>query len=126
MMKILFFTLWMGTLTAQASDCLVHIPEKVFYHHGYTINFDFDSLLKSKGFFETTDRSAPGKLIMEGIEQEGRFHRAVGRLEFFFKGESFKAEESVVCLTQLCALADYAKAFNKSYKKLSGIMPSCK
>ena len=60
-------------------------------------------------------------LKLEGIEQEGRFHHAVAVLEL----GSYKVRESVTCYTQLCGVSDYGKAFNKSYKKLSKLIPAC-
>jgi len=106
---------------AQAS-CRVFIPVKEFHNSGYTLNFDFTKMFHDKNYLEVSSaEEADLELKLQGIEQEGRFHRAVAVLEM----GAFKAEESIVCYTQNCGISDYAKAFNKAYKKLSAIIPAC-
>lgn len=108
--------------TAMA-NCRVFIPEKEFLHDsGYSIRFDFTKMLSDKHYAEVTSMDEANYILkLEGIEQETRIHRAVSRMEI---GE-IKVEESVACFTQYCGISDYAKSFNKSYKKLSKLLPAC-
>ncbi len=104
------------------AECRVYVPEKEFNNSGYTINFDFTKMLHDKNYLEVSSaEEAEYELKLQGIEQEGRFHRAVAVLEM----GAYKAEESIVCFTQNCGISDYGKAFNKAYKKLSSIIPHC-
>lgn len=104
------------------ADCRVYIPEKLFYNSGYTISFDFTKMLNDKKYSEVySPEEADFELKLEGIEQEGRFHKAVAVLEM----GPYKVQESITCFTQLCGISDYGKAFSKSYKKLSALIPVC-
>ena len=106
---------------AQA-NCQVYAPEKEFYNSGYVLTFDFTKMLNDKKYTEVYSPDvADFVLKLEGIEQEGRFHRAVAVLEM----GPYKVQVSIVCYTQLCGISDYGKAFNKSYKKLSALIPDC-
>jgi hypothetical protein len=79
-------------------------------------------MLHDKNYLEVfSAEEADLELKLEGMEQEGRFHRAVAILEM----GAYKAEESIICYTQNCGISDYGKAFNKAYKKLSSIIPAC-
>ena len=104
------------------ADCRVYVPEKEFYNSGYTITFDFYKMLNDKKYSEVyTPDEADFILKLEGIEQEGRLHKAVGVLEL----GPYKVKESITCFTQLCGISDYARAFSKSYKKISALIPVC-
>lgn len=104
------------------ANCQVYVPEKEFYNSGYTITFDFTKMLNDKNYTEVYSReTADQEIKIQGIEQEGRLHRAVAILEL----GQIKAEESVLCYTQNCGISDYGKAFNKAYKKLSKLIPVC-
>ncbi len=110
------------SLTAIA-NCRVYIPEKEFNASGYPITFDFTKMLEAKNYHEVfSPEQADLLLSIEGIEFEGpRFHRA----EAIMKLGDFKVDESVLCLTQFCGVSDYGKAFSKTYKKLSALIPKC-
>jgi hypothetical protein len=110
------------SLTALA-NCKVFIPEKEFNYYGYIINFDFTEMLSKKNYKEVYSAEESDLLLsLEGIEFEGRnFHRAKAILAL----GDYKVEESVLCLTQFCGLSDYGKAFSKSYRKLSALIPYC-
>lgn len=104
------------------ADCRVYVPKKVFYNSGYTITFDFYKMLNDKKYSEVyTPEEADFILNLEGIEQEGRLHKALAVLEM----GPYKAQDSVTCFTQLCGISDYGKAFSKVYKKMSGLIPVC-
>lgn len=112
------------------SACQVIIPEKDFLHDsGYSLTFDFTKLLNDNGYVETYDASkADYELRLEGIERvTPRFHHAVGKLELIaYNGDGdYVAAESILCFTQFCGISDYARAFNKSYKKLNRALPHC-
>ncbi len=128
-MRILIFLSLLLCHAPVWANCQVFIPEKDFLHDsGYSLSFDFSAMLSAKNYVETYDAGAADyELHLEGIEHSGRFfHHAVGQLELVSaSGESFKASESVRCFTQFCALSDYARAFNKSYKKLTKLIPRC-
>ena len=104
------------------ANCRVFVPEKEFYNSGHVITFDFTKLLQDKNYVEVYSAGeADLELRLRGIEQDGRFHRAVAVLEL---GE-YKASESIVCYTQNCGISDYGKVFSKAYKRLTAIIPRC-
>lgn len=120
-MRLLIIALLLLSQVAHA-DCRVYAPTKVFYNSGYTITFDFYKMLNDKKYSEVyTSEEADFVLKVEGIEQEGRLHKAVAVLEM----GPYKVQESITCFTQLCGISDYGKAFSKSYKKLSALIPVC-
>lgn len=106
------------------ANCRVFIPEREFHHDsGYSINFNFQALLRPKNYTEVPSREeADQELIVKGTEQTGRIHRALARMEM----GNLKVEDSVMCFTQLCGVGDYAQAFNKVYKKFSKQLPVCR
>ncbi|MBA2404096.1 MAG: hypothetical protein H0V66_04940 [Bdellovibrionales bacterium] len=109
-------------VTLAYANCQVFVPVKEFYNSGYVINFDFTKMLSEKNYKEVYSASeADFELKLEGIEQEGRLHKAVAILEM----GAYKAQESVTCYTQYCGVSDYGKAFSRSYKKLSKLIPAC-
>ncbi len=122
MLHLLFVT---GILfsTSSFAKCRIYVPVKAFDHQGYTVYFNFAELLKRKNYTEVlTSEEADDAIVVDGIEVEGpRFHRAKSVIEMI----DMKIEDSVICLTQLCTIRDFAKAFNKSYKKLSDQLPNC-
>lgn len=120
-MRILVIAVLLLSQLAHA-DCRVYVPEKEFHNSGYTITFDFYKMLNDKKYSEVnTPEEADFVLKVEGIEQEGRLHKAVAVLEM----GPYKALDSVTCFTQLCGISDYGKAFSKSYKKLAALIPVC-
>lgn len=110
------------SITAQA-QCRVHVPVKDFLHEsGYSIYFDFAAIFDRKGYQEVEDASlADHVLLLEGMEIEGRFHRAQARF-LFGDLEVFTRR---VCLTQYCGISDYAVAFRKAYRSLDKKIPPC-
>ena len=80
------------------------------------MHVDFEALITL-----TTEKSIPVLSIIEGIEQEGRLHKALAVMEM----GSYKAQDSVTCFTQLCGISDYGKAFSKVYKKMAALIPVC-
>ena len=105
------------------ANCHVYIPEKEFYHQGYTVYFDFTEMLTKKNFIEVSSQAEADQILhLEGVEVEGpRFHTAKSMMTI----GDLKVMDSKVCLTQLCSIRDFAKAFIKSYKKLSELLPVC-
>lgn len=99
------------------------MPERIFHHDsGHSINFDFYSLLQPKGYTEVVySQEAVHVLTVLGTELQGRFHKAQASMVM----GSVKVIETQTCLTQLCAISDYAKAFNKAYKKFCKQLPAC-
>lgn len=116
-------SLFVSQIAIAQAGCNVYIPEREFHHDsGYAITFNFHQLLTEKNYTEVDSAEAADYILkIEGVEVDGRFHKALSRMEM----GSYKAEESVTCLTQYCGLADYARSFNKSYKKISKQIPHC-
>lgn len=106
------------------ADCKVFVPEKTFLHtSGYSISFDFTKMLSEKGYTEVFSvDEASGVLELAGNEIEERLHKAEGTLKL----GDLMVSERVTCFTQYCAISDYAKAFNKVYKKFSKQLPACR
>lgn len=122
-MKFLLTAFFLSFSSFSFSQCNVFVPEKTFYHDsGYSIDFEFSSLLSSKGYVEVFDASSSDfTLDVSGEEVKGRFHRAKAT----FSMDSITSTESVLCLTQYCSIVDYGKAFRKAFKKFSESIPSC-
>lgn len=121
-MRLLIAALLLLSAVTGQADCRVYVPEKVFYNSGYTITFDFYKMLNDKKYSEVyTPEEADFVLKLEGIEQEGRLHKAVAVMEM----GPYKAQDSVTCFTQLCGISDYGKAFSKVYKKMSALILVC-
>jgi hypothetical protein len=122
-MKYIVTVLFLIFSSQAFSQCNVFIPQKTFYHDsGYAINFEFSSLLYSKGYVEVFDvDSADSILEVSGEEVMGRFHRAKAT----FSMNSVTYSDSVLCLTHYCSISDYGKAFRKVYKKFSEALSNC-
>jgi hypothetical protein len=105
------------------AKCRIYIPVKSFNHEGYTVFFDFNDLLSKKNYTEVFNPDEADDVIMvDGVEIDGpRFHHAKSIIEMV----DLKIEDSVTCLTQICSIRDFGKAFRKSYKKLSDQLPDC-
>jgi hypothetical protein len=118
-------TLFLAIATPNAADaaCRLFIPQKEFNHSGYHFRFDFGPLLESKQYTEVETREeADAVLAIRGEEFAGRFfHHALGTIEL---GET-RAVGDRRCLTQLCGIRDFAKAFNDAYRELLKKAPSC-
>jgi hypothetical protein len=114
-----------GTIWAQESfaTCKVHVPVHEYLHSsGYSIYFDFSSILVKKGYEEVDDPALADQVLkLEGNEIEGRVHRAEAR---FVIGE-IEVVQRRWCFTQYCAISDYASAFRKAYKRLDRELPVC-
>mgnify|MGYP003574887982 FL=1 len=111
------------------SNCTVYAPVKDFNVAGYVINFDFTKMLNDKGYSEVySENEANYLLTVEGIEQEGRFHKAqsVMTLSDFNQNVIATTTNSVTCFTMSCAVSDYAKSFRKAYQDLSKKLPTCR
>ncbi len=108
--------------SAQA-QCRVHVPVKDYLHDsGYSIYFDFSAIFDRKGYQEVEDASlADHVLFLEGMEIEGRFHRAQARFLF----GDLEVSTRRVCLTQYCGISDFAGAFRKAYRSLENKIPLC-
>lgn len=111
-------------LSSQAwANCNVHIPQREFDYAGYSIGFNFDNLLRDKGYFEIDDSARASFILkIEGIVKEGTFQKAITKVSL----ADYKAETSILCLTQNCALDDFMRSFNKSLKKLKRKLPQCR
>jgi len=109
---------------ADSTGCHVFVPEREFLHDGYSIRFDFGPLLSTKGYEEVYEQQQADLILkLTGAEVEGpRFHEAHASLEL----GATRVESKVTCLTQLCGIADFGKAFSKSYKRLEQSLPACK
>jgi hypothetical protein len=127
MIVTVFFA--MTSFIAQASNnCKVFIPTKDYWHAGYTIYFDFENILKEKKMVEVYEQSnADFILLVEGNELEERyFHHAFAKLSLNQKsGKSLEYTDSRRCFTQFCGIADFAKSFNRAYRKLLKNHPVC-
>lgn len=123
MRNMLILTIVLLMTSTAIADCRVFIPEKEFLHDsGYSIRFDFTKMLTDKKYTEVSSpEMADYILTLGGLEQESRIHRAVTRMEM---GE-VRVEESVACFTQNCGISDFAKSFNRSYKKLAKKLLDC-
>lgn len=116
----LFLTL---QLSAAQASCRVFVPVKEYYNSGLTIRFEFTKLFSEKGYTEVfSSEEADHLLLIEGDESEGNFHKAIGMI----KMDDLLVKESVTCFTQWCAISDFGKAFNKSYKSFAKKLPACK
>lgn len=105
-----------------AANCRVYVPVKEYNNSGYSIRFDFTKLFSDKNYTEVYSvEESDHQLLIEGVEREGNFHRAVALMKM---GET-QVNESVVCYTQYCAISDYGKSFSKAYKKFAKILPTC-
>ena len=122
MIRILFLFAFLVS-TQSFAKCRIYIPVKSFNHEGYTVFFDFNDLLTKKNYTEVFSPDEADDVIMvNGVEIEGpRFHHAKSIIEMV----DLKIEDSVTCLTQICSIRDFGKAFRKSYKKLSDQLPHC-
>lgn len=122
-MKVLLILSMMLVSNLAFAQCKVFVPEHIFYHDsGYSINFDFYSLLHPRGYSEVeSPETADHILRVEGLEVEGRLHKAQATLSI----DDIKVTEVQTCFTQFCGISDYAKAFNKAYKKFSKQLPAC-
>lgn len=122
MKVVLLLALALLSAHSQAG-CKVFIPDPVFYHDsGYSINFDFYSLLKDKGYEEVNERSSADHVLqMEGVEVEGRLHKAEGNLSM----GSLRVSHRTTCFTQFCGISDYARSFQKTYREFSKKLPHC-
>ena len=120
-LSIIFATL-IFPLTGHAA-CLVHVPVKEFLHSsGFTIRFDFTSILEKKGYIEVDDPSRADQiLLLEGNEIEGSIHQAEGRLVM----GGHEVSRKRYCFTQFCGVSDYAQAFRKAYRALDRELPVC-
>jgi hypothetical protein len=125
---LLIVLIILSSAMTQAS-CKVFIPVKEFLHAGYTIYFDFETILKNKNMEETNEElKADYTLVANGFELEERyFNYAATNLTINdMSGKSHEYQERVRCLTQLCGVSDFSKSFNKVFRKLLKIHPSCK
>ncbi len=110
-------------LDSQAA-CRVFVSEREFLYEGHPIGFDFSKLLESHGYVEVpspNEADAELRIIGEDVSR-ARFHWARAVLEL---GE-YRGESTVICLTQLCSVRDFAKAFSKAYQKLDRALPVCR
>ncbi len=104
------------------ASCQVYAPVKEFSNSGHTLYFDFTKMLEDRNYHEVySPELADFTIRIEGIEVLGQLPKAVTSIEL----GSFKAQQSVTCLTQFCGISDFAKAFTRSYKKLSNLLPDC-
>ena len=118
-----FLLLLLLSLNVEAS-CRVFIPEKVFYHDsGIVIDFEFDSLLISKGYQEVfNSNQADIVLTFKGIEdRSGKLNKAVAIFIF----DDQKIEIKKTCLSSMCSIYDYRVSFFKAYKQLEKVVPRC-
>lgn len=122
-MKVVLILSMMLVTKLAFAQCRVFVPERIFHHDsGYSINFDFYSLLQPKGYKEVAfEEEADDVLRVAGVELDGRFHKAQASMVM----GAVKVIETQTCMTQLCGISDYAKAFNKAYKKFSKQLPAC-
>lgn len=122
-MKVLLILSTMLLTNVAFARCKVFVPERIFHHDsGYSINFDFYSLLQPKGYSEVESPEAADLILkVEGLEVEGRLHKAQATLAM----DTLSVTEVQTCFTQFCGISDYAKAFNKAYKKFSKQLPAC-
>lgn len=128
MKTMIIFFLFLLPLAQASENCKVYIPIKDYWHAGYTIYFEFGNFLNEKKMVEVDQESkADFILLVEGEEAEERyFHHAVARLSMNTKlGKSLEYKESIRCLTQFCGIADFAKSFNRAYRKLLKNHPVC-
>lgn len=123
MRLLLVLSLFVSQIVIAQAGCNVFIPEREFHHDsGYTITFNFYELLGTKNYTEVDSAEAADYILkIEGVEVDGRFHKALSRMEM----GPYKAEETVTCLTMNCGLADYARSFNKTFKMISKQIPHC-
>lgn len=56
----------------------MYVPVKEFNNSGYSIRFDFTKLFSDKNYTEVYSvEESDHQLLIEGVEREGNFHRAV-------------------------------------------------
>lgn len=122
-MKPILFAAFISLLSLRVSaSCQVYAPIKEFSNSGYTLYFDFTKMLEDKNYHEVYSPELADFIIqIKGVEVLGNLPKAVTSIEL----GSFKAEQSVTCFTQFCAISDFAKSFTRSYKKLSELLPDC-
>jgi hypothetical protein len=122
-MKPIIFTVFILLLSLRVNaSCQVYAPVKEFNNSGYTLYFDFTKMLENKNYYEVYSPELADFIIqIKGMEVPGYLPKAVTSIEM----GSFKAGQSVTCLTQFCAISDFAKSFSRAYKKLSQILPDC-
>ncbi len=106
------------------ADCRVHIPQKEFLHDsGFSIRFDFESILTAKGYVEVPEPAASDLMLtLSGQEVEGRLHRARAEMRF----GNLQVVEEKICFTQWCGIQDYASAFRKAYRSLGRRISNCR
>jgi hypothetical protein len=123
-----FSLILVSSLAHATKRCQVYIPEKEFNHYGYVIRFDFGDFLSKRSMMEVpTEQEADFLILIEGVERAERyFHYADGVIRVQDKsGAVMEVRESLRCLTQLCGIRDYGKAFQKAYLKLDKTYPKC-
>jgi len=128
-MRALLVILSMLFSLSAVANCKVYIPVKYFLHDsGYGIGFDFTAILEKKNYQETLiPEEASYQINLEGTEVMGRLHKAQTYMEMIGRdGEVVKAEKSVTCFTQYCAVSDYSKSFNQTMRQLGKLIPSCR
>ncbi len=116
--------LLLGFLTNAAfAGCNIYVSGKTFYHEsGAAIYFDLTKPFSEKGYIEVpTPQDSHHIVTIEGFEREGRFNKAEAHIQM----GPLSISKSVTCLTQLCAISDYAKAFNKTYEVFVRKLPAC-
>jgi uncharacterized membrane protein len=123
---IFIFIIFALTEKSQA-ECSIFIPVKNFWHAGYVIEFDFDSILRRKNFIEVENQDLSSTVLkIEGSEIKEQFFRyAFTRLSVSTQSKNYHYSYSVRCMTQLCGVSDFVKSFNKSMKSLLEKHPGC-
>ena len=121
--SFLFVLALLPALHSQAA-CRVFGSEKEFLYAGYPISCDFSQLLESHGYTEVSSRTeADAELRVMGEDvSRARFHWARAVLEL----GPYRGESTMICLTQLCSIRDFGRAFAKAYQKLDRALPVCR
>jgi hypothetical protein len=130
MMKKILIGLSLFLSLNSMANCNIFIPKKEYLHDsGYSISFDFTSIIGPKNYIEVYSQSeATYRLELEGVERvTPTFHFAMAILRVVSSNGELvtKSQQQTRCYTQLCGISDYGSSFRKAYQELKTKLLSC-
>lgn len=129
MKKILSLLIFVSSFSAWGG-CNVFLAATGYHHDsGNVIQFNFDPMLFKKGYnLVDSPEEADFILDTDGEQVQGRIF-AHAQTEMTFSNhekELLRVENSIRCYTTSCAVSDFVKSFNRSYKEMGKKLPNCK
>jgi len=129
MKQILSLILLISSFSIWA-NCNVYIAATGYHHDsGNVIQFNFDPMFFKKGYTVVGEiEEADFVLDANGDQIQGRYfaHAQTEMILSDVRGEELiRVENSKRCYTTSCAVSDFVKSFNKSYKEMSKKLQGC-